>query len=244
MLTERIMQGFLNSLLGDMENSKQEDIEALCKLMGTIGSTIDHSNPNTFMDTYFERFVILYHLFLLFSFSSPSLILLFSSSSSLFSFLLPIDDTSFSTGSRASRKTKTFLTACVSCYKISLNSASTNGSQYKMSAPPKPSKKYHTKKKQEQQTKRERRIWQGWVGLFFSLCFLDQMQVERSWQSHRKVCHRWPLAHLTSSSLFPSSPRTCRLLSSPLISSLFFSSPPCLVSFLFFSSLVILFSFF
>ncbi|XP_030966222.1 eukaryotic translation initiation factor 4G-like isoform X2 [Quercus lobata] len=57
MLTERIMHACIQKLLGqyDNPNPDEEDIEALCKLMSTIGEMIDHSKAKENMDAYFER---------------------------------------------------------------------------------------------------------------------------------------------------------------------------------------------
>ncbi|MCO5579506.1 hypothetical protein L7F22_033361 [Adiantum nelumboides] len=55
MLTERIMHECIRKLLGDYENPEEEDVEALCKLMSTIGYMIDHSVTRDHMDAYLER---------------------------------------------------------------------------------------------------------------------------------------------------------------------------------------------
>nr|KJB22271.1 hypothetical protein B456_004G038100 [Gossypium raimondii] len=55
MLTERIMHECIKKLLGEYENPDEEDIEALCKLMSTIGEMIDHPKAKVYMDAYFER---------------------------------------------------------------------------------------------------------------------------------------------------------------------------------------------
>ncbi|XVF79693.1 hypothetical protein PTKIN_Ptkin15bG0009900 [Pterospermum kingtungense] len=55
MLTERIMHECINKLLGEYENPDEEDVEALCKLMSTIGEMIDHPKAKVYMDGYFER---------------------------------------------------------------------------------------------------------------------------------------------------------------------------------------------
>ncbi|KAG8664037.1 hypothetical protein MANES_01G273000v8 [Manihot esculenta] len=59
MLTERIMHECIKKLLGQYENPDEEDIEALCKLMTTIGDMIDHTKAKEHMDAYFERMAIL-----------------------------------------------------------------------------------------------------------------------------------------------------------------------------------------
>ncbi|KAG8391465.1 hypothetical protein BUALT_Bualt01G0190600 [Buddleja alternifolia] len=54
MLTERIMHSCINKLLGQHQNPDEENIEALCKLMSTIGEMIDHPKAKEFMDAYFD----------------------------------------------------------------------------------------------------------------------------------------------------------------------------------------------
>ncbi|XP_042512377.1 eukaryotic translation initiation factor 4G-like isoform X2 [Macadamia integrifolia] len=57
MLTERIMHECIKKLLGydtQYQNPDEEDIEALCKLMSTIGKMIDHPKAKEHMDAYFE----------------------------------------------------------------------------------------------------------------------------------------------------------------------------------------------
>ncbi|KAH9607472.1 hypothetical protein KSS87_019369 [Heliosperma pusillum] len=53
MLTERIMHECIKKLLGNYENADEENIEALCKLMSTIGDMIDHPKAKEHMDAYF-----------------------------------------------------------------------------------------------------------------------------------------------------------------------------------------------
>uniref|UniRef100_A0A7N0UI88 Eukaryotic translation initiation factor 4G n=1 Tax=Kalanchoe fedtschenkoi TaxID=63787 RepID=A0A7N0UI88_KALFE len=53
MLTERIMHECIKKLLGQHQNPDEEDLEALCKLMSTIGEMIDHPVAKQFMDAYF-----------------------------------------------------------------------------------------------------------------------------------------------------------------------------------------------
>ncbi|XP_022770145.1 eukaryotic translation initiation factor 4G-like [Durio zibethinus] len=55
MLTERIMHECIKKLLGEYEHPDEEDFEALCKLMSTIGDMIDHPKAKEHMDAYFER---------------------------------------------------------------------------------------------------------------------------------------------------------------------------------------------
>ncbi|XVE76798.1 hypothetical protein DITRI_Ditri13aG0009500 [Diplodiscus trichospermus] len=55
MLTERIMHECIKKLLGEYENPDEEDVEALCILMSTIGEMIDHPKAKVYVDAYFER---------------------------------------------------------------------------------------------------------------------------------------------------------------------------------------------
>ncbi|KAJ0439154.1 putative MIF4G-like, type 3, initiation factor eIF-4 gamma, MA3, MIF4G-like domain superfamily [Helianthus annuus] len=57
MLTERIMHECIMKLLSYNQknaNPDEEDIEALCKLMSTIGEMIDHPKAKAHMDAYFD----------------------------------------------------------------------------------------------------------------------------------------------------------------------------------------------
>ncbi|XP_058224937.1 eukaryotic translation initiation factor 4G-like isoform X1 [Rhododendron vialii] len=61
MLTERIMHECIKKLLGQYQNPEgqyqnpdEEDIEALCKLMSTIGEMIDRPKAKDHMDAYFD----------------------------------------------------------------------------------------------------------------------------------------------------------------------------------------------
>ncbi|KAK9065448.1 hypothetical protein SSX86_014847 [Deinandra increscens subsp. villosa] len=56
MLTERIMHECIKKLLGSNQNPNpdEENIEALCKLMSTIGEMIDHPRAKEHMDVYFD----------------------------------------------------------------------------------------------------------------------------------------------------------------------------------------------
>ncbi|KAL1540059.1 eukaryotic translation initiation factor 4G-like [Salvia divinorum] len=54
MLTERIMHECIGKLLGQYQNPDEENIEALCKLMSTIGVMIDHPKAKDYMDAYFD----------------------------------------------------------------------------------------------------------------------------------------------------------------------------------------------
>ncbi|KAE8038534.1 hypothetical protein FH972_011034 [Carpinus fangiana] len=55
MLTERIMHACIHKLLGQYQDPGEEDLEALCKLMSTIGEMIDHKKVKEHMDAYFDR---------------------------------------------------------------------------------------------------------------------------------------------------------------------------------------------
>ncbi|KAL8119365.1 hypothetical protein AgCh_016765 [Apium graveolens] len=54
MLTERIMHECIKKLLGQYQNPDEEDVEALCKLMSTIGEMIDHPKAKVHIDAYFD----------------------------------------------------------------------------------------------------------------------------------------------------------------------------------------------
>ncbi|XP_020170804.1 eukaryotic translation initiation factor 4G [Aegilops tauschii subsp. strangulata] len=54
MLTERIMHECIKKLLGEYQHPDEEDLEALCKLMSTIGEMIDHIRAKVHMDFYFD----------------------------------------------------------------------------------------------------------------------------------------------------------------------------------------------
>ncbi|CAL9134042.1 unnamed protein product [Musa acuminata var. zebrina] len=54
MLTERIMHECINKLLGQHQNPAEEDVQALCKLLGVIGKTIDHPKAKEHVDAYFD----------------------------------------------------------------------------------------------------------------------------------------------------------------------------------------------
>lgn len=53
MLTARIMHECIRKLLGQFQNPDEENIEALCKLMSTIGEMIDDQQSKESMDAYF-----------------------------------------------------------------------------------------------------------------------------------------------------------------------------------------------
>ena len=55
MLTVRIMHECIKKLLGEYQNPDTEHVEALCKLMSTIGDMIDHPKAKEHIDAYFDR---------------------------------------------------------------------------------------------------------------------------------------------------------------------------------------------
>lgn len=55
MLTERIMHECIKKLIGEFQHPEEENVEALCKLMSTIGHMIDHAKAKEFIDAYFDR---------------------------------------------------------------------------------------------------------------------------------------------------------------------------------------------
>ena len=54
MLTERIMHECIKKLLRNVENPKEEEIESLCKLLATVGQTLDTAKAKNHMDIYFS----------------------------------------------------------------------------------------------------------------------------------------------------------------------------------------------
>ncbi|KAJ7594902.1 hypothetical protein C8J56DRAFT_1123514 [Mycena floridula] len=55
MLTERIMHECVKKLLGNVENPEEEEIESLCKLLATVGASLDTVKARAHMDVYFSR---------------------------------------------------------------------------------------------------------------------------------------------------------------------------------------------
>lgn len=56
MLTDKIMhECVFRRLLGDIKNPVEGDLEALCKLMTTIGKVLDVPKAKGYMDAYFKR---------------------------------------------------------------------------------------------------------------------------------------------------------------------------------------------
>ena len=55
MLSERIMHTCIQKLLSDPEKPDEEDVEALCKLLSTIGGQLDHQKAKSHMDAYANR---------------------------------------------------------------------------------------------------------------------------------------------------------------------------------------------
>ncbi|CAI9117631.1 OLC1v1019047C1 [Oldenlandia corymbosa var. corymbosa] len=54
LLTERIMHECVKKLLCQYQNPDEEDIEALCTLMITVGEMIDHPKAREYIDSYFN----------------------------------------------------------------------------------------------------------------------------------------------------------------------------------------------
>ena len=59
MLSERIMHECIKKLPGLSQDPDEEDVEAMCKLMSSIGEMIDHPTTKERMDVYFGRLKIL-----------------------------------------------------------------------------------------------------------------------------------------------------------------------------------------
>ncbi|KAG8745160.1 hypothetical protein FRC10_008613 [Ceratobasidium sp. 414] len=55
MLTERIMHECIKKLLSNVVNPEEEEIESLCKLLTTVGHSLDNAKARNHMDIYFER---------------------------------------------------------------------------------------------------------------------------------------------------------------------------------------------
>ncbi|KAG1718157.1 armadillo-type protein [Suillus lakei] len=55
MLTERIMHECVKKLLGNVENTEEEEIESLCQLLKTVGQLLDTPKACAHMDVYFAR---------------------------------------------------------------------------------------------------------------------------------------------------------------------------------------------
>lgn len=55
MLTERIMHKCVKTLLGNVKNPKEEEIESLCVLLTTVGQILDTPKARAHMDVYFSR---------------------------------------------------------------------------------------------------------------------------------------------------------------------------------------------
>ncbi|KAG1746330.1 armadillo-type protein [Suillus lakei] len=55
MLTDRIMHECVKKLLGNVENSQEEEIESLCQLLKTVGQLLDTPKARAHMDVYFTR---------------------------------------------------------------------------------------------------------------------------------------------------------------------------------------------
>jgi translation initiation factor 4G len=55
MLTVRIMHECTRKLLSNVVNPEEEEIESLCKLLTTVGHSLDNAKARNHMDIYFER---------------------------------------------------------------------------------------------------------------------------------------------------------------------------------------------
>ncbi|KAH8109017.1 ARM repeat-containing protein, partial [Phellopilus nigrolimitatus] len=55
MLTERIMHDCIKKLLSNVNNPEEEEIESLCKLLSTVGQSLDTSKAHGHMNVYFSR---------------------------------------------------------------------------------------------------------------------------------------------------------------------------------------------
>ncbi|KAG8735084.1 hypothetical protein FRC10_011011 [Ceratobasidium sp. 414] len=55
MLTERIMHECIKKLLWNVVDPEEEEIESLCKLLTTVGHSLDNAKARNHMDIYFER---------------------------------------------------------------------------------------------------------------------------------------------------------------------------------------------
>ncbi|KZV84795.1 hypothetical protein EXIGLDRAFT_776164 [Exidia glandulosa HHB12029] len=55
MLTERIMHECIKTLLSNVANPGEEEIESICKLLTTVGQLLDTSKARSDMDIYFKR---------------------------------------------------------------------------------------------------------------------------------------------------------------------------------------------
>jgi len=55
MLTERIMHECVKRLLANVVTPEEEDIESLCRLLTTVGKTLDSPKAKPHMDVYFSR---------------------------------------------------------------------------------------------------------------------------------------------------------------------------------------------
>ncbi|KAG9014201.1 hypothetical protein FRB94_013511 [Tulasnella sp. JGI-2019a] len=59
MLTERIMHECIKKLLSNVEDPEEEEIESLCKLLATVGQSLDTPKAKNHMDIYFARMDVL-----------------------------------------------------------------------------------------------------------------------------------------------------------------------------------------
>merc|ERR1711968_280665 len=55
LLAEKIMHKCVTHLLGNVEKPQEEDLEAVCNLLTTIGATLDTPRAKKWVDIYFKR---------------------------------------------------------------------------------------------------------------------------------------------------------------------------------------------
>jgi MIF4G domain len=55
LISESVIHRCLKSLLSEIENPEEEDIESLCKLLVSAGKNLDHHRAEALMNQYFER---------------------------------------------------------------------------------------------------------------------------------------------------------------------------------------------
>jgi translation initiation factor 4G len=54
-LTERIMHECVKKLLNNITTPEEEDIESLCRLLTTVGKSLDTAKAKHHIDVYFQR---------------------------------------------------------------------------------------------------------------------------------------------------------------------------------------------
>jgi len=55
MLIEKTIHSCVAHLVGDLDHPNEEDLEAVCNLLMTVGSKVDHEKAKPAMDSYFDR---------------------------------------------------------------------------------------------------------------------------------------------------------------------------------------------